>query len=170
MMRNFTFVRCSGPKMAGSTRTRKVRVLQLSFIIPRCLPRPGSRPVFRPRRRPAPDMAPTDAKAACLYPNAGRALREAADRGFDNAILCDPIGNIAEFATANLFTVSNGAVYTPIPNGTFLNGITRQRVIGLLRDNGYDVHERTITIADLETADEIFSTGNHGNGSAGHAL
>ena len=114
------------------------------------------------RRRPAPDMAPTDAKAACLYPNAGRALREAADRGFDNAILCDPIGNIAEFATANLFTVSNGAVYTPIPNGTFLNGITRQRVIGLLRDNGYDVHERTITIADLETADEIFSTGNHG--------
>jgi len=114
------------------------------------------------RRRPAPDMAPTDAKAACLYPNAGRALREAMDRGFDNAILCDPIGNVAEFATANLFTVKDGIAHTPVPNGTFLNGITRQRIIGLLRDNDIEVQERTITVPELVDADEIFSTGNHG--------
>ena len=114
------------------------------------------------RRRPAPDMAPTDAKAACLYPNAGRALREAMDRGFDNAILCDPIGNVAELATANLFTVKNGVAHTPVPNGTFLNGITRQRIIGLLRDDGIEVRERTITVPELVEADEIFSTGNHG--------
>ncbi len=114
------------------------------------------------RRRPAPDMAPTDAKAACLYPNAGRALREAMDKGFDNAILCDPIGNVAEFATANLFTVKDGVVHTPVPNGTFLDGITRQRVIGLLRGDGIEVQERTITALELADADEIFSTGNHG--------
>ncbi len=114
------------------------------------------------RRRPAPDMAPTDAKAACLYPNAGRALREAMDKGFDNAVLCDPIGNVAELATANLFTVKDGVAHTPVPNGTFLNGITRQRVIGLLRDDGIEVRERTITVPELADADEIFSTGNHG--------
>ncbi len=114
------------------------------------------------RRRPAPDMAPTDAKASCLYPNAARALAEAAGRGFDNAVVLDPIGNVAEFATANLFVVRDGTVLTPVPNGTFLNGITRQRIISLLRAAGREVVERTIVVADLEAADEIFSTGNHG--------
>jgi branched-chain amino acid aminotransferase len=114
------------------------------------------------RRRPAPDMAPTDAKAACLYPNAGRALREAAGRGLDTAVLRDPIGNVAEFATSNLFIVKDGVAHTPVPNGTFLAGITRQRVIGLLRDDGLTVEERTITVPELAEADEMFSTGNAG--------
>src|SRR3546814_954107 len=77
------------------------------------------------RRRPAPDQAPTDAKAAALYANAGRALKEAHDKGFENAVMLDPIGNVAEFATANLFMAKDGVVHTPAPNGTFLNGITR---------------------------------------------
>lgn len=114
------------------------------------------------RRRPAPDQAPTDAKAACLYANAGRALKEANDKGFGNAVVLDPIGNVAEFATANLMFAKDGEVHTPIPNGTFLNGITRQRIIGLLKKAGTKVHERTVTVADLKEADEIFSTGNHG--------
>lgn len=114
------------------------------------------------RRRPAPDMAPTNAKAACLYPNAGRALHEAAARGFDSAVLCDPVGNVAEFATSNLFIVRDGVALTPVANGTFLSGITRQRVIGLLRGEGIDVQERTIEVAELSEADEMFSTGNHG--------
>jgi len=113
------------------------------------------------RRRPAPDSAPTAAKAACLYPNAGLALREVAARGFDNAILLDPIGNVAEFATANLFIAKDGAVHTPVPNGTFLNGITRQRVIALLRDAGVPVYERALTFAEVMAADEVFSTGNY---------
>ncbi|WP_431856651.1 branched-chain amino acid aminotransferase [Azospirillum sp.] len=113
------------------------------------------------RRRPAPDMAPTEAKAACLYPNAGLALKEAQERGFDNAVMRDPVGNVAEFATANLFITKDGAVHTPVPNGTFLNGITRQRVIGLLRGAGVTVHERTLTVAELMAADEVFSTGNY---------
>ncbi|NKB56023.1 MAG: branched-chain amino acid aminotransferase [Alphaproteobacteria bacterium] len=114
------------------------------------------------RRRPAPDMAPTDAKASCLYPNASRALREAAGRGFDNAVVRDPLNNVAELATANLFIAKDGVVYTPVPNGTFLNGVTRQRVISLLREDNIEVNERTVTVPELEQADEMFSSGNHG--------
>ncbi|SDD94156.1 branched-chain amino acid aminotransferase [Rhodospira trueperi] len=112
-------------------------------------------------RRPAPDQAPVDCKASCLYPLAGRALREASARGFDNAVLCDPWGNVAEFATANLFMVRDGVVSTPAVNGTFLNGVTRQRVLALLRLDGGVVLEREIEPEDLLEADEIFSTGNH---------
>ncbi len=113
-------------------------------------------------RRPAPDQAPTDAKAACLYPNAGRALNEVRAKGFDNAVVRDPVGNIAEFATANLFMAKDGVIRTPAVNGTFLNGITRQRVIKLLRDAGQEVVEGRVTPQDLEEADEIFNTGNWG--------
>ena len=113
------------------------------------------------RRRPAPAMAPTEAKASCLYPNSGLALKEARERGFDNAVVLDPIGNVAEFATSNLFIAKDGVVRTPAPNGTFLNGITRQRVIGLLRDDGVAVDEGMLTTSDLLEADEVFSTGNY---------
>ncbi|MHA1538713.1 MAG: branched-chain amino acid aminotransferase [Alphaproteobacteria bacterium] len=112
-------------------------------------------------RRPTSDAAPTDAKASCLYPNSARALQEAAKRGFDNAVLCDLLGNVAEFATANLYCVKDGIAYTPVTNGTFLNGITRQRVMKLLRDAGTEVIEQTITVDALKDSDEIFSSGNY---------
>jgi branched-chain amino acid aminotransferase len=114
-----------------------------------------------PFRRPSFETMPVDAKAGCLYPNNSRALFEAQSRGFDNAIVCDMIGNVAELATSNVFMGKDGVVYTPIANGTFLAGITRQRVIGLLRDNGVSVIEKTLTYQDFEKADEIFSTGNY---------
>jgi len=114
-----------------------------------------------PYRRPAPDMAPTEAKTACLYPNVARALREARADGFDTAVVRDGLGNVAEFATANLFLVKEGTVATPAPNGTFLNGITRQRVIQLLRSAGTRVEERTVRVDELATADELFATGNY---------
>lgn len=115
-----------------------------------------------PHRRPAPDMAPTDAKASCLYPNGARATAWAAERGFDNAVMCDALGNVAEFASANLMFAKDGVVVTPAVNGTFLNGITRQRVLHLLREAGVPVEERRVLPEELETADEIFSTGNYG--------
>ncbi len=115
-----------------------------------------------PYRRCSPEQAPTHAKAACLYPMAGLAIADAKRRGFDNAVMCDPIGNVAELTAQNIMIVKDGVVHTPVPNGTFLNGITRQRVIGLLRGAGIDVRERTIRPAELREADEIFSTGNHG--------
>ncbi len=113
-------------------------------------------------RRPARDMAPTEAKASCLYPNVARMGREAKARGFDMAISLDPNGNVAEFGYQNLFFAADGVVHTPAPNGTFLNGITRQRVIGLLRGDGVEVVERAIDYAEVKQADEIFSTGNFG--------
>jgi len=112
-------------------------------------------------RRPAPDQAPVYAKAGCLYPMGGTAMLEAQKEGYQNAIILDAIGNIAEFATANLWAAKDGIAYTPVPNGTFLNGITRQRVIKLLRENGTEVVEKSMTIADLHDADEIFATGNY---------
>ena len=112
-------------------------------------------------RRPTPETMPLDAKAGCLYPNNGRALLEARSRGFDNCVVCDMLGNVAELATANIFMAKDGVVFTPQPNGTFLNGLTRQRVIRLLREAGITVTETTLRYRDFETADEIFSTGNY---------
>jgi len=112
--------------------------------------------------RPLSSMAPTKAKASCLYPNSGRALGEAQDKGFDNAVVLDGLGNVAELATANLWIGKDGAAHTPAANGTFLNGITRQRIIALLTDAGIPVHERSITWDEVLDADEAFSTGNYG--------
>lgn len=115
------------------------------------------------RRRPSPLAATTDAKASALYPNVARALREAKAAGFDNAVMLDPDGHVAEFATANLFFVDGGGkVVTPAANGTFLAGITRARVIALLADDGIAVEQRTVEPAELESAREIFNTGNYG--------
>jgi branched-chain amino acid aminotransferase len=113
-------------------------------------------------RRPGPEFSPTEAKAACHYTNLGRAEREAKAKGFDNAVMLDPIGHVAEFATANIFIVKDGMAHTPVPNDTFLNGITRQRVIKLLRRAGIEVRERTLTFQEVLEADEVFSTGNYG--------
>lgn len=114
-------------------------------------------------RRPDPSMAPTDAKASALYANSSKVIREAQQRGFDTAVVCDSLGNVAEFASANLFLVTpEGKVVTPVANGTFLSGITRARVIALLAQEGVVVEERTVRPEELETAVEIFNTGNYG--------
>lgn len=117
---------------------------------------------FSSFRRPAQDMAPTDAKAGCLYPNLQRALIEAKNRGFDNAITFDPNGNVAELATANIWMVKDAEVFTPAENGTFLAGVTRRRAMELLRRDGFRVHEVCLKRRDFEGADELFSTGNFG--------
>ena len=113
-----------------------------------------------PYSRPRPDMAMTEAKAASLYANNGRIMAEARARGFSNALSRDPDGNVAETASTNVFMVRDGEVLTPVPNGTFLNGITRQRVMKLLRADGIEVHETVLTVEDFARADEIFCTGN----------
>lgn len=114
-----------------------------------------------PFRRPTLESMPVDAKAGCLYPNNARSLFEAQARGFDNAVVYDMLGNVAELATSNVFMAKDGVVFTPVNNGTFLAGITRQRVIGLLREAGVKVVEKTLVYQDLVKADEIFSTGNY---------
>ena len=104
----------------------------------------GAAITLSPFRRPTMESAPVDCKAACLYPNNSRALIEAQARGFSNCLLLDMLGNVAEFGNSNVFMARDGVVYTPAPNGTFLNGITRQRVIDLLRGDGVTVVESTL--------------------------
>jgi branched-chain amino acid aminotransferase len=87
-------------------------------------------------------------------------LAEARAKGFGNALVCDALGNVAETATANVFMVRDGEVFTPIPNGTFLAGITRSRHIANLRADGVTVHETVLTLDDFRQADEVFLTGN----------
>src|SRR6185369_7199959 len=100
-------------------------------------------------RRPSPETAPTDAKAVCLYAQAGRAAGEAVSKGFDDAVMLDPMGNVAEYSSANLWIAKDGAAITPAPNGTFLNGITRQRLIKLFTAAGVPVHERSLGFQDV---------------------
>ncbi len=120
----------------------------------------GGAVTLSPYRRPTAESAPVDAKASCLYANGARALIEAARRGFDNCLMLDALGNVAEFANSNAFMVKDGVVFTPAPNGTFLDGVTRQRVVGLLRGAGVEVVETILSYRDFAAADEIFSTGN----------
>ncbi|WP_422048226.1 branched-chain amino acid aminotransferase [Shimia sp.] len=111
-------------------------------------------------RRPVLESAVVNAKAGCLYPNNARMLREAHTKGFSNTLTCDAMGNVAETATANIFMVRDGEVFTPVPNGTFLAGITRARHIENLRADGVTVHETVLGYQDFEEADEVFMSGN----------
>ena len=114
-----------------------------------------------PFRRPTLETMPTNAKAGCLYPNNGRAILEAKLRGFDNALVLDMLGNVAETGSSNIFMVKDGVAFTPAANGTFLSGITRARTISLLAEGGIKTVEKALTVRDFMDADEIFSTGNH---------
>lgn len=111
-------------------------------------------------RRPVLEDAVVNAKAGCLYPNNARMLAEVRTRGFQNALVTDAMGNVAESATSNVFMVKDGEVFTPIANGTFLAGITRARHMTNLRADGVKVHETVLSFADFETADEVFLSGN----------
>jgi branched-chain amino acid aminotransferase len=146
----------SVPPLAESTQA-----LLCLYVTP--MPEPGASLSLcvSPFRRPTIETAPTNAKAGCLYPNNGRAIRDAMARGYENALILDMLGNVAETATSNIFMVRDGVCFTPVPTGAFLDGITRQRVIGLLRAAGTEVVEKSLTVADFLVADEIFSTGNY---------
>ncbi|WP_298837562.1 branched-chain amino acid aminotransferase [uncultured Roseobacter sp.] len=111
-------------------------------------------------RRPVLEDSVVNAKAGCLYPNNARMLTEVRARGFGNALVTDAMGNVAESATANVFMVRDGEIFTPIANGTFLAGITRARHISNLKADGTGVHQCVLTFADFEEADEVFLTGN----------
>lgn len=129
------------------------------YVAPMPLPT-GVRATLSPYRRPTIETMPVDAKAGCLYPSGARAMIEAANRGFANCMMRDALGNVAEFANANAFLAKDDVVYTPVANGSFLAGITRARVIALLRGAGVNVVETTLSYADFLAADEVFTAGN----------
>lgn len=111
-------------------------------------------------RRPVLEDAVVNAKAGCLYPNNARMLAEARSKGFKNALVADAMGNVAETATANIFMVRDGVVMTPVPNGTFLAGITRARHMRNLAAEGVEVVETVLSFEDFHSADEVFMSGN----------
>ncbi|MEZ5778582.1 MAG: branched-chain amino acid aminotransferase [Paracoccaceae bacterium] len=111
-------------------------------------------------RRPVLESSVTNAKAGCLYPNNARMLKEAKAKGYANALVADALGNVAESATANVFMVRDGEIFTPIGNGTFLSGITRARHIANLAADGVRVHETVLSFDDFRAADEVFLSGN----------
>ncbi len=145
-----------------SVDPESTQFLLCTYISPMRAGTPLTLGLCRSIRRPTPESAPTDAKASCLYPNSSRGVAEMLERGFNNGIVLDAVGNVAETCSSNIFLAKNGKVATPIPNGTFLAGITRNRTISLLRNAGVTVEERTVRPAELEDADELFTTGNAG--------
>jgi len=111
-------------------------------------------------RRPVLEDAVVNAKAGCLYPNNARMIAEAKAKGYGNALVADALGNVAESASANVFMVKDGEVFTPVANGTFLSGITRARHLANLRADGVAVHETVLGFDDFRDADEVFLSGN----------
>ena len=109
-------------------------------------------------RRPSPESAPTNSKAAGLYMICSLSKHEAEKEGFDDALMLDYRGYIAEATGANIFFVKNSEIYTPIPD-CFLNGITRQVVIEIAKQNNIKVHESYLEMDFLEGCDEVFLTG-----------
>lgn len=122
----------------------------------------GSRIALSRYRRPACDQALTEVKGSCHYPQSSRVMQDAKARGFHNAVVCDANGNIAELASANIFMIRDGELLTPLWNRTFLNGITRQRLLVLAKELGIKARETSLTANDLCQADELFASGNYG--------
>jgi branched-chain amino acid aminotransferase len=108
--------------------------------------------------RPAPNTAPTASKAAGLYMICTLSKHDAEAAGYHDALMLDYRGQVAEATAANLFMAKDGKLYTPIPD-CFLDGITRQTVIGLAKDRGIELIQRAITVPELMAADEVFLTG-----------
>ncbi len=109
-------------------------------------------------RKPAPDTAPTQSKAAGLYMIGTLSKDQSVKDGYHDALMLDYRGYVAESSGANLFMVKDGKLFTPIPD-CFLNGITRQTVIELAKNNGIEIEEKHILPDELMQADEIFLTG-----------
>jgi branched-chain amino acid aminotransferase len=121
--------------------------------------RKGLRLDIAPYRRPAPYTAPTESKASGLYMICTLSRHQAQAKGFDDALMFDWRGKVAEATGANAFFVRDGALHTPTPD-CFLDGITRRTVIDLARRRGIEVIERTIWPEELESFEQFFLTGS----------
>ncbi|HEY6916462.1 MAG TPA: branched-chain amino acid aminotransferase [Allosphingosinicella sp.] len=121
--------------------------------------RKGLRLAISPWRRPAPYTAPTQAKASGLYMICTMARHEVQAQGYDDALMFDWRGQVAEGTGANAFFIKEGKLYTPTPD-CFLNGITRQTIMELARKRGIEVIERAIWPEELESFEQFFLTGS----------
>jgi branched-chain amino acid aminotransferase len=127
-------------------------------VVPTAVRAGGARLAVSRWARPAPHMAPLQAKASAHYAVARLALEEARERGFDDALLLDHRGRVAEATGANFFAVVRDALVTP-PSDSALDGITRRTILALVARRGLPAHEQHLQLADLEAASEAFLTG-----------
>jgi branched-chain amino acid aminotransferase len=118
----------------------------------------GIRLATSPWRRPAPDTAPVHAKAAGLYMICTLSKHAAEAKGYNDALMLDYRGRVAEATGANIFLLQDGKLHTPTPD-CFLDGLTRQAVIALARERGIEVIERAIMPEELAKTQEVFITG-----------
>lgn len=118
----------------------------------------GVRLVTSRWRRADPQTAPVHSKASCLYAVCTLSKHEAVAQGYDDALMLDYRGQVAESTGSNIFIVKDAKLHTPIAD-CFLNGITRQSIIRLARRQGIEVFERAIWPSEIRSADEIFLTG-----------
>ena len=118
----------------------------------------GVRLGMAPWKRPHPDTAPTAAKASGMYMIGTLSKHAVAEQGFDDALMLDWRGQVAEATGANIFLVLDGQVHTPTPD-CFLDGITRRTVMAIARKRQMTVVERAIPETDLQRATEVFLAG-----------
>ena len=109
-------------------------------------------------RRPAPDTAPVKSKAAGLYMICTLSKHAAEKDGYNDALMLDWRGRIAEATGANIFLVQDGVLHTPTPD-CFLDGITRRTVMELAEKRGYKIIERAVMPDELANTDEVFLAG-----------
>jgi branched-chain amino acid aminotransferase len=118
----------------------------------------GLRLITSPWKRPAPDTAPFEAKASGPYIICTMSKQFAEDKGYNDALMLDYRGYVAEGTGANIFFIKGNDIHTPIPD-CFLNGITRQTVITLVKAKGFNLIEKHLLPEEIRNYDEAFLTG-----------
>ena len=114
--------------------------------------------ITSPWKRPAPDTAPYEAKASGPYIICTMSKQFAEEHGYNDALMLDYRGYVAEGTGANIFFIKNNDIHTPIPD-CFLNGITRQTVIEMVKNKGFNLTEKHILPNEIDQYDEAFLTG-----------
>ncbi|MEU1986031.1 aminotransferase class IV [Nocardia sp. NPDC019395] len=145
-----------GINTAGTTVHLAIAVIR--WPEPQAVERPPLRLTLSEWRRPAPTMGPVQAKTSANYLVGSLALARAHSDGYDDAILLDHRGRVAEATGANIFLVRDGELITPVAD-SFLDGITRQTVLRLAADAGIRTHIVRVSLEDISAADEVFLTG-----------
>ena len=149
-------------QMGVSAQQSRIHVAIATWVWPSYFPaelrQKGIRLMMAPWKRPHPETAPTASKAAGLYMICTLSKHAAEAQGYQDALMLDWRGQIAESTGANIFLVIDGEIHTPKPD-CFLDGITRRTVIGLAKKRGYTVTERAIMPEELARTQEVFLTG-----------
>ncbi len=153
-----------GPEQMGvSAQQTKIHFAIATWVWPSYFPpelrKKGIRLTWAKWKRPHPETAPTQSKASGLYMICTLSKHAAEAEGYNDALMLDWRGQIAEATGANIFLVIDGVLHTPTPD-CFLNGITRKTVIELAKRRGIQVVERAIMPAELAKAQEVFLTGS----------